>query len=606
MNVQELLIVVRRKLYLRKIREAASYSIAVLGGACLIAGVVAFLWFRLWPVVLALLVVCALAFAIWRRYFAAPSISDAAILLDERLSLKDRLSSLISLEAEVKQGRKEAKAKYEFIAAQLAPAFQNFNPATLNFTLTKMERRMFVSGAATLLCGILCIFVAHPSYSNPQAQALESLIEDQPALPEKVKEALHDLAQKIEERSLQDSEAIEAFERAQSEIEEAKESLVQSEQQQTVDTQPETFPTPEQGVSSSESPSPTPTPTPTSDQQKDQEKKEQQQQEKQQDKTKQQEQQQNRSESGKDNEGKEKDQGQEQQGDNKKKGEQSKGESKDKKKGEGEGEGEGDGKGQGQGQQSSEKEGEGKQAGKQDSAGKSGESKGDTSKSDQQQQQSKGDQKSKGEGQESKSKSEQEGQQGQGSKQGSQSQQSQALDKAQQKLDEIKKAQSPEQQKGSPQEQNSKQGKDGNKPEQAQQPGEKGAKPSDDKKTSKDDKSKGSEQSPSSKKDDKSEQSEVSEQSSKATKSGEAKEWNDQMGEEGKGLGDRAGFKEAQVEAKDEKYDTRFTEKKGERAIHKGEAKPKTELGDLKLAKPEIESQDENQPIPLEYKDLLQ
>jgi hypothetical protein len=51
--------------------------------------------------------------------------------------------------------------------------------------------------------------------------------------------------------------------------------------------------------------------------------------------------------------------------------------------------------------------------------------------------------------------------------------------------------------------------------------------------------------------------------------------------------------------------DSRFIEKDGKRAENKKPAKVKTSLDDVKLAKPEVLSDKGEQPVPLEYKDLL-
>lgn len=66
------------------------------------------------------------------------------------------------------------------------------------------------------------------------------------------------------------------------------------------------------------------------------------------------------------------------------------------------------------------------------------------------------------------------------------------------------------------------------------------------------------------------------------------------------------GFKESEVGANDEKFDARFTGEESTNEQNKGPAGAKTSLEEVLLAKPKGSQQKERQPIPLEYRDVLE
>ncbi|NLF24699.1 MAG: hypothetical protein GX589_03460, partial [Deltaproteobacteria bacterium] len=77
-------------------------------------------------------------------------------------------------------------------------------------------------------------------------------------------------------------------------------------------------------------------------------------------------------------------------------------------------------------------------------------------------------------------------------------------------------------------------------------------------------------------------------------------------GEPSEGLKGEKEFQEVKVPGQDEKYDSRFS---GDQvSLQKGEGGSdyRVELKDLELAKPETVQGRVRQPIPLEYKDLLE
>ena len=80
----------------------------------------------------------------------------------------------------------------------------------------------------------------------------------------------------------------------------------------------------------------------------------------------------------------------------------------------------------------------------------------------------------------------------------------------------------------------------------------------------------------------------------------------DGSGGRGSGLGDRKGFKDTEIKTGDESYDSRFTGVDGKIGLNKAPARPKTRLEDVKLAKPDPLKDPADQPIPLEYRDILE
>ncbi len=74
---------------------------------------------------------------------------------------------------------------------------------------------------------------------------------------------------------------------------------------------------------------------------------------------------------------------------------------------------------------------------------------------------------------------------------------------------------------------------------------------------------------------------------------------------EGPGLGGKERFQEVQIEARDEDVDQRFTGQDLNPEHGDAVAQPKTTLEDLTLAKPKSVPHKGEQPIPLEYRDVL-
>ena len=73
----------------------------------------------------------------------------------------------------------------------------------------------------------------------------------------------------------------------------------------------------------------------------------------------------------------------------------------------------------------------------------------------------------------------------------------------------------------------------------------------------------------------------------------------------GDGLGPNKKFKESSIESQDEKFDSRYTG--GGSSLDKNDvpAQSKTSIDDVTLAKPRGSKELGEQPIPLEYRDIL-
>jgi hypothetical protein len=73
----------------------------------------------------------------------------------------------------------------------------------------------------------------------------------------------------------------------------------------------------------------------------------------------------------------------------------------------------------------------------------------------------------------------------------------------------------------------------------------------------------------------------------------------------GEGLGPNTAFKESEITSQDEQFDTRYTGNESSLEKNKAPAEPKTSIEDVTLAKPKGSKEKGEQPIPLEYRDIL-
>lgn len=316
--------------------------------------------------------------------------------------------------------------------------------------------------------------------------------------------------------------------------------------------------------------------------------------------------------------------------------------------------GEGQGEGQGQGKSSKQNAGQqGKQGESESQQGQQGESGDENGAQNQQGQAAADEQKQAGQkgeqgeqkGDKGDQQNKQEGEQGEQGDKGTQGQQGaqqgdkgsgsqqQALQQAQQTLDQVKKnldkqgAGKPEDKPGKDQDKNAGAGRDGTKkdqPSQKQQGKKAGDKQGDQKDHNKQkaqtDAQKARGETPAEPNAESNSRSQ-NEKPQKNSPAGEApagksslptreeaqrKREGDGGDKPGDGLDENRAYKEQVIGEQDEKLDTRYVEKGGKRVRRKGPAKFKRKLEQVDLPKPDPVKTKNEQPIPLEYRDVLQ
>ena len=597
---------VQKRIWRIRLKRAVTYAVATLsylalGGVCL-----AFFSVPLACTILGILVPLLVFFAFQRRSYFHISTLDAADYIDKKFSLKNRVASFYSLHGE--QISREDREKQEFIKAQILDELGHADLSRLTppVFLEKHKKFLYSLPIVFLLLLFLIPFYISSrsvSFTNTDAQKIAELIHAED-LPEQLKERLEELAQEIEEHDLSDEEVLEALEAAEEALEQAEAELEQSSDSAGEEyEQPEELsqkadqavatPTPTPTLTPAPSPRSTPTPQPSKESQSQKAE--------------------NAKGDKKDSqEGKEKDS----KTANK---EGSKGKQAD---GQGKGQGEDQG-GSGEGQEQGEQKGAGKdgaqgeseQNGEEGAQGTSNTSKeGKELGKEQGQKQGKeqGKEQSKTQGKEQESKKGDSAQEG--------------IQKAQQAINQIKEKIDQEAGQKKDQKQDSKQGAEGKEssPQDAQgkkdqQGGSKemGDAPKSDENAPTDPKRGGKESQQDSAnqksrregKDSKSQPQPRSDQENVSASSlpqkGERSP--SRKGEKGtgKGLGADKAFQEQQIGGQNEKFDTRYTDTSGKRAHRTKEAVSKTELADVELARPEPIKNQGDQPIPLEYRDLL-
>jgi hypothetical protein len=619
----------------RNRRIRAGVALALGGMFSLCAGVVLANWSGILGGVVVVTGVGVTALVLKRAgTFKTISLSEAASELDLLLGTKDRAVAYLELlhlgaTGQSASGEKELRSKQELIQSQCAQLLQGFIvEIAIPFVWSRKLKWMMVgiAGCLALLIAVL-INRSNEQFLTPQAQAVAQLIEANPEMPAKVQEALQDLAQQLEQESLGDENAsvAEALENATKEIAKAEAEIAAAKNLSSADTKPkaEVSADPRKKVPPTATPTPTPTPrteqsssapsqgssseaSPSAAQQEQQEQ-------------------------GKGGAGREKPkEGQNADGAKKQDGAQGgtssgeqQGEGKEKKQGEqGSGEGAQDGK---ESQQQAGEQGSDKQQQGESGQGKS--EKGSAS--------SKGEKSEKGESQDGDGDS---GNQGQGGQSGEKQKQdggqqgdsgaTQGLQAAQQKVDELK-----QQREGSQQQ---KQG--GNKSAGAQS-GAGGGKSSGQQSSAQNNsagdgagdrpgESKGRPEGAASSRNAGGKEGQGASQSSKSDQSAEKqnqgntnKDSGDAGGakggpggqakrfEEGEGkwpgLGDNKEFKDAEIAAQESSVDPNFVGSDTKIERNSEQAKFKVALPELSVAKPDTVKKGEEQPIPLEYRDLF-
>lgn len=529
----------------------------------------------------------------WRGVapFQKHSAQDAATYLDELCGGRERLLSSLYAEKELD----ETDARRAYIAEQAQALLDRQGAIILPQIRITTHMKVGWFCVAIFLATLVANSFQEP-ISGEHAQAIIQAVleEHKKDLPEQVKKDLEELRTSLSDHELSSAEVQAALENAAHEIDKAQ-RLLESKNEKM---QPTAKVVDEEAV-----PSPTPTTTPTqsndSQQQKEQQKDQ-----------KQEEQKQNE----------EKREGQKDQKNDKSSQGGGSGESQDKSESNKEDKKEQQGGGSGSGKDQKEQKDKQGQQGESKSQGAQGQEQGDSKQQDQgkegQDQKGAGkeqqDQGKQGDGKENQSQQNQQGQKG------SQDQkQSQALNAAQQAIEALQqnkpnpgkqgkqgsdKKDSGDNDSQKKDGQNGSSGEDGKKDTQGEPKGDKGE--GEGKGANKE----GQKQLPKTKDDSQSKKKEGSSESGSAgasiSQSGAMR--TDPKAQNESPYGDNKTLKETEIGEKDEKFDYRYSDKSGEIAQNKNEAKTKTDLSDVTLAKPESSEAREKQPIPLEYKEILQ
>ena len=568
----------------------------------------------------------AVLFLTWERgWWHASSTFDATVALDAFFKTEERVLTVHELASDP-----ERAGARDFIESQLQARLSAFDVKQLAPFIMNTGEKVAVALVGACLLAVMILTPRLLAHLRPPAEVarvlLEALIQQQPDLPQPVVERLQELAQALTSEQLSSEEVRDALERAESEIEREREKLQEAVSEKTLT----------QEISGTEAPSPTstpgqpspsatPTPNPisqTADAPKDTDV-------------------QHSTSADSQEGGKQEKQQSTKPGDKGSEGQSGKEEGKDAQGSKGQKEESGgkeqsssqkQGGGDGAGQQPQQKPGQSQdgQEGGDKGDGKDGDSQGQEGGKDQKDQQGKQDQQGKEGGAKGGAGDKNDGA---GQKEGGQGQAAAALAAAKQALDQVEKQLEQEKQQ---QQQGAQGGDSGKRPGDAQQPkgsdgpeksgdtpkskdqnggkGEKGNdgqkkndqnseskkkdKPSSKPSGDKGDTNPGDNQNPDSNNDQKSDSSALGKGGRPVERYGE--------GGDKEGLGDRKAYQEAVIKEGGEQIDARFAEQGGELRKNAGDAKPRTAREERALAKPEISRDRGEQPIPLEYRDVLQ
>ena len=638
MPVEEL--IRRARARLTKLQQLRALGIVVAAFSyALITGVLAaFVSFSFGASVFVLVLAASAGWAFRRGIFRSPSAEDASALIDAAYNLKDRASTYTTLGAGAALTRHvtDPENKRRFIAAQIERIVPEFNAyEVLPFKLSYREKGVAASAAVALLaaCALLA-GVFSSRYTREEAKLIQQLIKQESALPEPVKESLQNLADTIEQQSPGSDAVLDAIKNAEAEIAAAEEELKRSHQQQNDEQkQPQTEqlepqqaePPPQEQERRQQTAEEQKQEEQTQDQKQPQQRAQQKQEQKKDDE-RQKEQQNSQS---RDSQNSQQDQNQSgKQGQQSQSAQQQKSDSGDDKKGQNQGSEKGKSGNQGKG--SSNSENQANNSNSQGAGGKQGQG-SDSPQGDNKQGNNSGRSASQSGDNQGKNQDGQEGKQNgqgasqtQGAQKGNQSKEAQALNKAESAVAQIKqgleKEKEGQDQKGN-QGAGGTQGENGAKPDKLKQ-GRGSRNQSGDKQEPKSEpgaahkhpgeKEKGPDKAksgPGHPKDPRSsdENKSMGGDSALPDKTEGTREMPAEGdGPPGEGIRGKKGFKETQIKGEDEKLDARFTEKAGELTLNKKEAEAKTSLSDVKLAKPEAAKDEQKQPIPLEYRDILE
>ena len=220
------------------------YSVSPIGGV--------------FSIVLGCAIFCVLL--VRRRWLSLPRFEDSCVLIDEKLGLQNRATSLFYARSAKLEGYQAISAIIEQQLSALCPAEDV--RALLSAPAPKKKIGLLIGLIVALA---IIIFLKQPkainSESEKAAESLETLIEENPAIPEKAAEELRSLADTVREAGL-GSQVVEdkilstlaAFDDVAKEGEAKNNQLVKEENGEA---------DPLSAAAPTATPTPTPTPTPT-------------------------------------------------------------------------------------------------------------------------------------------------------------------------------------------------------------------------------------------------------------------------------------------------------------------------------------------------------
>ncbi len=582
---------VRARLYYNNLARALVIIVLLISLICLSENVLHESSATLRIVFSLILILLAATWIGYARQLVPPTLRDTALALDDRIKTKERFLTIESLTASPLDQEKLRLIEKQLEQTLLGADLDKLFPIALPLLYRRVAYLLPLIWIAIFLTQHNKI--SPPSQFKEEAKLIANLIKEE-NLPTPVKEELQKLGDVLNRDNVSKEEILEVLSSAKGEVEKAKEALLGETKPSSEVAKLEATPTPE--------PTPTPTATiPASEKQsKEQKEKQKEKNEEEKERPKNDEQQ-----SSKDGEKKENQEGQGKESDKNKQEDGEKGEGESKKGGK-EGTKQSDKNEQGKGDG---KEGEPEQGSKSES---SSESKNDKQSNDSKEEGLKAAEQAleqikkeiqKSEGKEKQSKEDQKNDQGKGANQKGKEDGKKPGEKK------GEEGQSSKEQGTQGDEQGEEKSKDAKN--EGDQPGDKKGKDSEAKKDDGNDGERSAEAKTESdaqadkknEKENDKQQSEKPKDSSLPNSQGEVKEF------EGDGPTAEPGknneFKETQIKESVEQIDLKHIGKDSESGFNPNEAKPKRSIEDLKLAKPESDSNPESQPLPLEYRDLM-
>lgn len=179
--------------------------------------------------------VCAVITAVyaWRtRLFVAPTMSDAAQLLDNKLALKDRSSAVLALSENSSAG--EDRGRRDYIESQLVAVVASLDErALVPLEISRREAGAVATGLLVLIAALSMLPSRESAPVDTAARAaVREVLQQNPDLPEPLKERLQELEQTLAEHALNDEAVRAALARAEEELDSAQQQLAEGSQRQ--------------------------------------------------------------------------------------------------------------------------------------------------------------------------------------------------------------------------------------------------------------------------------------------------------------------------------------------------------------------------------------